>query len=359
MDLLSTSLLLKDRHCIVVGNNAESVRLANWLIQHQARVTLYGESPKPIAGITYAAGPVTKADLDDCYLVIACSDEQATNEKLLQWCEQKSCFCYSIDHPQQSSWQINQARPKQSNVALVGAGPGDPELLTLRALRLIRQAEVIVYDRLVSKPILACCNPIAEFIYAGKAKADHTLEQETINHLLVRLAQRPANVVRLKGGDPFIFGRGGEEIETLADHQVPFEVVPGITAASGCAAFAGIPLTHRDYAQSCVFVTGHLRNGEVNLNWQDLAVPHQTVVVYMSLTGLDKICSSLIQHGRAPETPAALIQQGTHPQQKVYVSTIKDLPVLIATKPVTAPTLLIIGEVVKLRDKLDWFDAVT
>jgi len=163
-------------------------------------------------------------------------------------------------------------------------------------------------------------------------------------------------VVRLKGGDPFIFGRGGEEIETLFENDVSFEVVPGITAASGCASYAGIPLTHRDHAQSVVFVTGHLRNGQINLNWQNLSDPSHTIVVYMGLTGLPLICDSLISHGRSPDTPAALVERGTTENQKVYSATLQSLPDVIASQTVTAPTLLIIGGVVSLREKLDWFN---
>jgi len=241
------------------------------------------------------------------------------------------------------------------HVALVGAGPGDPDLLTFRALRLVKSADAVVFDRLVSRSILDLCRSDAELIYAGKAKAAHTLPQDSINQLLVDLAKQGKQVVRLKGGDPFIFGRGGEEIETLADHGIGFQVVPGITAAAGCAAFGGIPLTHRDHAQSCVFVTGHLRNGQINLNWQDLQDPTQTIVIYMGLTGLDQICQSLIEHGRASDTPAALIEHGTTPTQRVITATLATLADTVATNEVSAPTLLIIGSVVTLREKLDWF----
>jgi uroporphyrin-III C-methyltransferase/precorrin-2 dehydrogenase/sirohydrochlorin ferrochelatase len=357
MPLLSASLNIKDRHCIAVGPSA--VGTAHWLSQHGARVTLFEVPSQAHADLNCHGRAVTVQDLEQCWLVVACSEDPETNERIRGWCEEKAIFCFAANDLERNSWQLRRAgadsSPGTGNVALVGAGPGDPELLTLRALRLIQQADVIVYDRLVSDPILGCCNPAAEFIYAGKAKSNHTLQQETINHLLVRLAQRPANVVRLKGGDPFIFGRGGEEIETLADHQIPFQVVPGITAASGCAAFAGIPLTHRDHAQSCAFVTGHLRNGEINLNWHELVSAQQTVVVYMGLTGLEKICESLIQHGRRADTPAALVQQGTQPQQRVFASTLQDLPALVARSEVSAPTLLIIGDVVTLRNRLDWF----
>lgn len=242
-------------------------------------------------------------------------------------------------------------------VYLVGAGPGDPDLLTLRALRLIQSADVLVYDRLVSQRIIDLRGPTCELLYAGKAKSDHAMPQGSINELLVTLARDGKRVVRLKGGDPFIFGRGGEEIETLAKNEIPFQVVPGITAASGCAAFSGIPLTHRDHAQSCVFVTGHLKNGEINLNWEYLRDPHQSIVIYMGLTGLSIICEKLIGVGRSAETPAALVEQGTTPNQRVHTGTLQSLPGLISSRKVRAPTLLIVGSVVALHDSLKWFQA--
>lgn len=243
-------------------------------------------------------------------------------------------------------------------VYLVGAGPGDPDLLTFRALRLLQQADVIVYDRLVSKPILNLARRDADMIYVGKEKSRHTMQQEDINHLLVRLAKEGKKVLRLKGGDPFIFGRGGEEIDTLMDEGIAFQVVPGVTAASGCAAYAGIPLTHRDYAQSVVFATGHLKDHTIDLNWKALIQPHQTIVFYMGLTGIHVICQELIRHGMAAETPIALVQRGTTPQQKVYYGTLTSMPHIAEQTAIKPPTLIIVGDVVKLHEKLAWFHPV-
>ena len=240
-------------------------------------------------------------------------------------------------------------------VYLVGAGPGDPDLLTFRALRLLQQADVVVYDRLVAPPILDLARRDAERIYVGKERDKHTLTQEGINQLLVRLAKEGKRVVRLKGGDPFIFGRGGEEIEELMEEGIPFQVVPGITAASGCSSYAGIPLTHRDYAQSCVFVTGNLKDGTVNLNWKALAHPHQTVVFYMGLHGVPILSKELVAHGLPADTPVALVQQGTTQHQRVIISTLGDLPEDVEKSELKPPTLIIVGEVVRLHDKLDWF----
>lgn len=240
-------------------------------------------------------------------------------------------------------------------VYLVGAGPGDPDLLTFRALRLMQQADVVVHDRLVSQPILDLCRRDADFIYVGKARSHHAVPQEEINQLLVRLAQAGKRVCRLKGGDPFIFGRGGEEIGELAAAGVPFQVVPGITAASGCAAYAGIPLTHRDYAQSVRFVTGHLKDGSPELPWSELIHEHQTLVLYMGLTGLERIGQELIRHGMAADMPVALVSHGTTPQQQVVVGTLADIAGKVAGSGIHAPTLTIIGRVVELRDTLNWF----
>jgi uroporphyrin-III C-methyltransferase/precorrin-2 dehydrogenase/sirohydrochlorin ferrochelatase len=250
-------------------------------------------------------------------------------------------------------------RPALGQVHLVGAGPGDPELLTLRAARLLASAEVVVYDHLVGPGVLALIGPTARRIYVGKERSHHTLPQEDINGLLVRLAREGRQVVRLKGGDPFIFGRGGEELQMLAEHGVPFEVVPGITAACGVASYAGIPLTHRDFAQSCTFVTGHLKDGSADLDWPALARPRQTVVIYMGLSGLQMICERLIAHGLPPHWPAAVVAQGTLAEQRVVAGTLADLAQRVADAGLQSPCLTIVGEVVRLREELAWFGAAS
>jgi len=250
----------------------------------------------------------------------------------------------------------SQIHARPGRVYLVGAGPGDPELLTLKAARLIAEADVLVYDNLVAPAILDFARTDAERIYAGKQRGEHTLPQEEINQLLVRLARTGRRVVRLKGGDPYIFGRGGEEVEILAAAGIPFEVVPGVTAATGVAAYAGIPLTHRDHAQACVFVTGHLKDGSMDLDWPGLARRGQTVVIYMGLSGLPHLCARLIEHGLPADWPAAIVQRGTQPSQRTVTGTLATLPALAAAAVLRAPTLIIVGTVVTLRDKLRWFE---
>lgn len=245
---------------------------------------------------------------------------------------------------------------KTGEVYLVGAGPGDPDLLTFRALRLMQQAEVVLYDRLVAPEIVDLCRKDAERIYVGKKRDQHTLPQTEINQLLVNLAKQGKRVLRLKGGDPFIFGRGGEEIELLSAENISFQVVPGITAAAGCASYAGIPLTHRDYAHTCVFITGHLKDGSMDLNWDTLIQPRQTIAVYMGVVGVEVLCRELIERGVSEMMPAALVQQGTTQKQRVYIGDLITLPAILRQHDIKPPTMIIIGEVVKCHEKLSWFE---
>ena len=245
--------------------------------------------------------------------------------------------------------------PLAGQVVLVGAGPGDPELLTLRGARLVAGADAVVYDNLVSPQILDLAPPAAERIYVGKKAADHALPQERINALLIELARAGRKVVRLKGGDPFIFGRGGEEMQALVDAGITVEVVPGVTAAAGIAAYAGIPLTHRDHAQSVVFATGFLKDGALDLDWPMLARPGQTLVIYMGISRLAEICARLIEHGLSPETPAGVVERGTTARQRVAVGVLGDLPQKVAEAGIRPPALTFVGGVVGLYPQLAWF----
>lgn len=241
------------------------------------------------------------------------------------------------------------ARAAGGKVYLVGAGPGDPELLTLKAVRILKLAEVVVYDRLIGRGILDLAPPKAERVYVGKERANHVMRQTEINALLVERGRRGQVVVRLKGGDPLIFGRGGEEIEALAEAGIPFEVVPGVTAAAGCAAATAIPLTHRDYAKSLVLLTGHTREGEPNLNWQALCHPGQTLVFYMGHKAIHRLCSQLVTHGLSPDLPAAVVENGTMPGQRLLRATLASIADVVERAALKGPALLVIGEVAGLR----------
>jgi uroporphyrin-III C-methyltransferase len=241
-------------------------------------------------------------------------------------------------------------------VWLIGAGPGDPDLLTVKAARLIAQADALVFDHLVGDGIMDLARADARRIYAGKEASNHTLPQASINSLLVDLAREGLSVIRLKGGDPFIFGRGGEELEALAASGIPFEVVPGVTAAAGCAAYSGFPLTHRDHAQAVTFVTGHLKDGTVNLDWPALARPGQTVVFYMGIGAAAEICRQMIDHGLPSLTPAAVVRNGTLPTQQTLLATLGTLPQRIEETGIKPPALIVVGSVVNLHAKLDWFE---
>jgi len=245
--------------------------------------------------------------------------------------------------------------PVVGEVYLVGAGPGDPDLMTFKAMRLLQSADVVLYDRLVAPEIVDMARRDAERIYVGKQRSEHAVPQSEINQLLVDLAQQGQRVVRLKGGDPFIFGRGGEEIELLASKGIPFQVVPGITAASGAAAYAGIPLTHRDHAQSVRFVTGHTRDGRLDHDWSQYLATNETLVFYMGLVGLPIICEQLQAHGRAPSTPMALVERASTDQQRVLIATLATMVDVVARENPHAPTLIIVGDVVTLHKSLAWF----
>ena len=243
----------------------------------------------------------------------------------------------------------------RGEVYLLGAGPGDPDLMTFKAHRLLQSADVVLYDRLVSPAILEMARRDAERIYVGKARAKHAVPQEEINQLLVNLAQQGKRVVRLKGGDPFIFGRGGEEIELLAANGIPFQVIPGITAANAAACYAGIPLTHRDLARSVRFVAGHLKDGTLGHDWGDFRSESETLVFYMGLVGLPVICDELQRHGRSGDTPVALVERATTPEQRVLTGTLATMTDIVQRERPRAPTLIIVGDVVRLHTSLAWF----
>lgn len=459
MNSLPIFLIIKDRPCLVVGGGDVAARKVALLRRAEGRVTVVAPtlaaalSAQTASGeIAHRAAEFSPADLDECILVIAATDDRALNKRVAELAKARRLPVNVADQPalcsfimpsivdrspvivavssggaspvlarllrarletmipaaygrlatlvagfrqrvkarfrntraRRAFWErilqgpvaemlfagqnraartaleaaLNDAEPASpmGEVYLVGAGPGDPDLLTFRALRLMQQADVVVYDRLVAKPLLDLVRREAERIYVGKEPNKHTVPQEQINQLLTRLAKEGKRVLRLKGGDPFIFGRGGEEIDTLAAEGVPFQVVPGITAASGCAAYAGIPITHRDFAQSCIFVTGHLKDDRIELNWEQLVQPQQTVVFYMGVKGLDIICRELIAHGMRADMPAALVEQGTTPNQRVFVGTLANLPAAVRAANVRPPSLIIVGEVVRLHDKLAWFE---
>jgi len=249
----------------------------------------------------------------------------------------------------------NDHKYEKGEVWLVGAGPGDPDLLTFRALRLMQNCDVVLYDRLVAAEIMELVRRDADRIYVGKKSAEHVVPQDEINQMLIDLAKQGKRVLRLKGGDPFIFGRGGEEIDRLAENDIPFQVVPGITSASGCSSYAGIPLTHRDYAQSCQFVTGHMKDGELNLAWDELARPAHTAVFYMGLQSLPEIAKQLMAHGAPADRLVALIERGTTANQRVVTGTLATIADVVQAENVQSPALTIVGDVVALRERLAWF----
>ncbi|MEG3127465.1 siroheme synthase CysG [Pantoea cypripedii] len=454
MDYFPLFCRLHSKRCLLVGGGDVAERKARLLLDAGADLHVGALDFSPAfqqwaqqGKVVLLNGAFTEAWLDDCWLVIAATDDDAVNQQVGAAAEARRIFCNLVDAPEQASaimpsivdrsplmiavssggrapvlarllrekleamlpqhlgqlatlagslrervkkrfnsmaqrrhfWErffasdrlaqtlANGDLPRadalvdtlfdaplsqQGEVVLVGAGPGDAGLLTLKGLQHIQQADVVVYDRLVSEPILNLVRRDAERIFVGKHAGHHCVPQSEINQLLLEQAQRGKRVVRLKGGDPFIFGRGGEELEVLAQHNIPFSVVPGITAASGCAAYSGIPLTHRDHAQSVRFVTGHLQqHGEIE--WQKLAAEQQTLVFYMGLTQAPEIQRQLMLHGMEADMPVALVQNGTTPQQRVATGTLGELATL--AQQFASPALIIVGRVVGLRSQLRWF----
>ena len=457
MDFLPIFMNIRDRRCLLVGGGEVAARKANLVMEAGGKLTIV--SPELCSTlqreldngrISYQQRDFEPADIDDCALVIASTDDESVNRQVSELAQSQNIPVNVVDNPELCSFvmpsiidrspvqiavstggtspvlarllraRLESAIPStygrlaamaesfrekvkarftdvnsrrnfwegvlQGRVAemvfagkeadarvelenaiekgkigdsgevyLIGGGPGDPDLLTFRALRLMQQADVIVHDRLISKDVLNLVRRDAERIYVGKERDNHSVPQDQINQLLVDLAKQGKRVCRLKGGDPFVFGRGGEEIETLTANGVNFQVVPGITAALGTSSYAGIPLTHRDYSQSVVFVTGHLKDGTMNLNWKGLAQPNQTIVFYMGLKGLPIICENLMANGLPGDLPMALVQQATTPRQRVFTGTLESMPEIIADTDIKPPTLIIVGNVVKLHDKLNWF----
>jgi uroporphyrin-III C-methyltransferase len=379
---LAAFLDLRGKPGVVVGGGRAAAGRVDALLRSGVRVTVIAPEICERLAQLALVGAVrlerrrfAPGDLVGAELAIAATDDPAVNESVSAAARSLRIPVNVADNAKLSSFILpsvvdrpplqiaisaagtSQRAQPGGFVSLVGAGPGDPELLTLRALRVMQAASVVLYDHLVSPPLVDLARRDAERIYVGKRQDNHALPQAEINALMVRLAREGKRVVRLKGGDPFIFGRGGEEIEALLEHGVAFEVVPGITAAAGAASYAGIPLTHRDYAQSCVFVTGHLKDGSAQLDWEPLARPNQTVAVYMGVGGLAQICRGLVEHGMPGSTPAAVVEKATLAEQRVVEGTLLTLAQKAKTERIAPPALLIVGEVVRLRAKLGWFGA--
>lgn len=454
MDHLPIFCQLRNRTCLLVGGGDVAERKARLLLEAGARLIVNAldfaaqfDAWAQAGKLTLVPGAFNEALLDDCWLVIAATDDDDVNQQVSDAAEARRIFCNVVDAPKQASfimpsiidrsplmvaissggtspvlarllreklesllplhlgqvaryagtlrqrvkqtfasmgerrrfWEkffvndrlaqslanqdsaavaqttetlFNEPLDHRGEVVLVGAGPGDAGLLTLKGLQQIQQADIVVYDRLVSDDIMNLVRRDADRVFVGKRAGYHCVPQEEINQILLREAQSGKRVVRLKGGDPFIFGRGGEELEVLCNAGIPFSVVPGITAASGCSAYAGIPLTHRDYAQSVRLVTGHLKSGG-DLQWQNLAAESQTLVFYMGLNQATAIQENLIKHGMSPDMPVALVENGTAIVQRVVDGTLSELGML--AQQVQSPSLIIVGRVVALRETLNWF----
>jgi len=368
---------LRERPVLVVGGGAAAERQIQALLAAGALPRLGAPALTPAlqaladAGrIQWLHGRFDGAWLDAVWYLVAASDDPALNRQALQAAAAQRVLAQAAanaadtaaasadgagDGLGASAAAAQAIRP--GTVTLVGAGPGDPGLLTLNALHALRGADVVLHDRLVSAAILDLLPDAAERIEVGKSASGHSVRQEQIHALMLEHARRGRRVVRLKGGDPFVFGRGGEELEYLRAHGVPYAVVPGITAALACAAYAGIPLTHREHAQSLRLVTAHCKESFDTLDWAALAQERQTLAVYMGVAGLDTVRDRLLRAGRAAETPFALVENGSRPQQRVVVGTLADLPDTARAHQVRSPALLILGEVAALATGLHWFGA--
>jgi len=372
MTELALSLDLKDRRCLVVGGGEAAVSAARSLLAAGALVSVIAErASADMLGVAdsdrvqlHKRG-FNIADLGGIWLAIAASEDATIDRQVADAAEQRQIICEALGAtgscrrpPAIQRGEVGIAitggapASESGRVDLVGAGPGDPGLLTLDAVAALNQADLILHDRLVPEAILDLANPAAERQYVGKARSKHSYEQGTLNELLGEHARSGQRVVRLKGGDPFVFGRGGEEVASLMKEGVPVRVIPGVTAASGCATYAGIPLTHRDHAHSVHFLTAHRQDGAVVLDWGSVANPWQTLAIYMGLDGLEQVCEGLIQAGRDADTPAAVVERGTLPSQRVADGTLTTLPERVREADLASPAMLIVGGVVGLRDQL-------
>lgn len=351
---------LRDRPVLVVGGGAVAERRTEALLQAGARPLVGAPALTPAlerwaeAGrVRWLAGEFDEAWLDEPVWLVVLADADARLAGAVAAAAEPRRLLVERSTDSLAAAPSRRARP--GSVTLVGAGPGDPGLLTLNALRALGEADVILHDRLVSEAVLRLARPGAERIEVGKSAQGHSTRQEHIHALMLEHARRGRRVVRLKGGDPFVFGRGGEELEFLRDHDIAFEVVPGITAALACGAYAGIPLTHRDHAQSLRLVTAHCKDSLDTLDWQALGQDRQTLAFYMGVAGLDTIQQRLLQAGRSAATPFAIVENGSRPEQRVVTGTLADLPGTARLHAVRSPALLVIGEVAALAGRLHWF----
>ncbi|MCS4503473.1 uroporphyrinogen-III C-methyltransferase [Arhodomonas aquaeolei] len=370
---MPATLELTGRRVLVVGGGDGARRLAAWLGCHGARLRVVAADVRPALREAAMAGgwalcerAFAQGDLDGCHLAVAASDCVDLNHRVAAEADRRGVLVHAVGARERSSLHLDidddepaalqwRKEPGAGRAYLVGAGPGDPKLLTLRAREVLGRADAVLYDRLAAPEVMDLVPARAQRVYVGKAASHHTVPQSRINAMLVDLVSQGLEVVRLKGGDPFVFGRGGEELEALQAAGVSFEVVPGVTAALGCAAYAGMPLTHRDHARLCTFVTGHLRDGSLDLPWEALVQPSQTVVIYMGLHGLPRLCEELMRRGLAPGHPAAVVQRATLTGQRVVTGCLGDLVARVREAGLQPPSLVVLGEVVRLHDRLDWF----